>query len=338
MTERCFNLVKKKTMILVLCLVITFTYLLPVTVYASDENNCTVVRVGYYTSNNFQEGASDSEVKSGYSYEYLRGIACYSGWKYEYVYGEWADLYEQFINGEIDIMAGMSKTEEREELMYFPQYEMGNESYYLYKHDNDSEITGSDLSTLSGKKIGGIKNNAMTSCLKAWAAENNLDLEIVEYDGFSERDAAFEKNEIAGSVSTDNNVSSESGRSAVAKIGEMPYYLAVTKKRPDLIRELNEALMKLNGVEPYFIQDLQYHYFGNTIISNTLTVEENNWIQMHPVLNVGYFENYMPYSGIDRDGNATGLLTDVVILQWCRLVLIWHLSEGMMMIRFRLLQ
>ena len=50
-----------------------------------------VIRVGYYQSHNFQEGMSDEEMKSGYSYEYLQNIANYTGWTYEYVYGDWPE-------------------------------------------------------------------------------------------------------------------------------------------------------------------------------------------------------------------------------------------------------
>lgn len=56
------------------------------------------VKVGYYFSHNFQEGTDDNSPKSGYSYEYLQKLASYTGWKYEYVYGEWSDLFEQLKN------------------------------------------------------------------------------------------------------------------------------------------------------------------------------------------------------------------------------------------------
>lgn len=100
----------------------------------------------------FQEGSSDEDVKRGYGYEYLRKVACYSGWRYEYVYGKWAELYERFLAGEIDIMAGVSKLEEREDYFLFPDYKKGIEGYYLYKHEEDREIVSEAPSTLSGKK------------------------------------------------------------------------------------------------------------------------------------------------------------------------------------------
>ena len=279
---------------------------------AEAEREHPVVRVGYFANENFQEGLSDDAVKSGYTYEYLRKIAYYSGWKYDYVYGEWYDLFEQLKRGEIDIMAGISRTEEREEFIAFPDYEMGREIYYLYKHESDTEISGDNLSAFSDKKIGGIKDTMMVACLRSWAKENNINLEIIEYSGFTAEKKAFDDGEIDGLVETDYNISADSGRIPVIKIGESPYYLAVTKTREDLLEELNDAIAKLNRVEPYFLQKLQYNYYGDSAANNMLTEDEQRWIDKHSVINVGYFESYMPYSGTDSDGNATGLLTDVM--------------------------
>lgn len=64
------------------------------------------VKVGYYSSHNFQEGSGDQEYKSGYSYEYLQKVASYTGWCYEYVYGSWADLYQQLLSGDIASYSG----------------------------------------------------------------------------------------------------------------------------------------------------------------------------------------------------------------------------------------
>ncbi len=46
-----------------------------------------IVKVGWYSSDMFQEGMSDDEKKSGYAYDYLQKISDYTNWKYEYVYG-----------------------------------------------------------------------------------------------------------------------------------------------------------------------------------------------------------------------------------------------------------
>ncbi len=56
---------------------------------ASDSEG-EVVRVGYYENDVFQEGAGEGEVKSGYAYEYYRKLSEYTGWEYQYVYGDFS--------------------------------------------------------------------------------------------------------------------------------------------------------------------------------------------------------------------------------------------------------
>lgn len=270
------------------------------------------VRVGYYQSKSFQEGASEGEEKSGYSYEYLQKISYYTGWKYEYVYGGWSEIYEQFIRGEIDVMAGLSEAEDREGLMCFPQCAMGSEGYYIYRHDADDTIRSATPSTLNGKRIGVVRNTLMARSLEEWAAGNGASPVCVEFDSFDACNDAFYRGALDCVVATDNNVFPGSAMAPVAKIGEEPYYLAVAAERPDLLEELDGALVMMNEVEPYVLETLQHAYFGNSVISKQLSDREEDWLRTHAELRVGYFDNYMPYCGTDGDGSATGVMTDVL--------------------------
>lgn len=101
------------------------------------------VRVGWYNSERFQEGEAEQGRKSGYSYEYLQDVANYTGWEYEYVSGGWSELYDALVDGEIDLLAGLSYTEERSSLINYPAYEMGLESYYIYKKAGNEETAAS---------------------------------------------------------------------------------------------------------------------------------------------------------------------------------------------------
>ena len=189
---------------------------------------------------------------------------------------------------------------------------MGVEGYYLYKHEDESEITGKDPSSLSGKRIGAIKNTTMAHSLRSWLAEHPVDAEIIEFDGFEAEQAAFDRREIDAFVEMDFNISTGSGRTPVVKVGQLPYYLAVTGKRPELLEELNAALATLNEVEPYFRQNLQYANYRNSLVSHMLSEPEQAWVREHAVIRVGYFDEYLPYCGSDREGNAAGLMTDVL--------------------------
>ena len=117
-----------------LCLLIAFVWMslvsCPHAVNAADGTE-QVVRVGYYPRKDFQEGTSDGTPKSGYAYEYLQQIASYTGWRYEYVYGEWDELYQKLEDGEIDLMAGVSYSKEREKKISYPEYDMLKETFYI---------------------------------------------------------------------------------------------------------------------------------------------------------------------------------------------------------------
>ena len=111
--------------IVVLCIGIAVG--MPQRIFAQTEETVTI---GYYEKQGFQEGCSDTAVKSGYSYEYVQKIASYTGWQYTYVYGTWEELYQKLLDGEIDLLAGVSYKQEREQEISYPAMEMINETIF----------------------------------------------------------------------------------------------------------------------------------------------------------------------------------------------------------------
>ena len=98
----------------VLCLLTAFIagFSMPFAVMADEEKDKgKVVRVGVHEDPFFITDKYGR--KSGYSYEYQRKIAAYTGWTYEYVEGSWSDLLEKLKKGEIDLMSDVSFSEVR---------------------------------------------------------------------------------------------------------------------------------------------------------------------------------------------------------------------------------
>lgn len=84
------------------------------------------VKIGYYTGDTaFQDGFTDGERKSGYAYDFYTTISELVGWKYEYVYGSRAEIMEKLKSGEVDIVAGVHKTESLLKNMLFSESDMG---------------------------------------------------------------------------------------------------------------------------------------------------------------------------------------------------------------------
>ena len=147
------------SLLIAVCLILSMTAPIP----AHAEGTKTV-RVGYYENEIFQEGAQEGAVKSGFAYEYYRKLAEYTGWKYEYVYGSFSDLYQMLLDGEIDLLAGLALKEDRIGLIGYPDAAMGHESYNLVKHENDTEISVDPI-TLDGKRIG-VMESALVDALR----------------------------------------------------------------------------------------------------------------------------------------------------------------------------
>ena len=103
-----------RRVLLAACAVMLLFLALPA---AFAETGPETVRVGYYENEVFQEGAREGAVKTGYAYEYYRKLSEYTGWKYEYVYGGFGELYQMLLDGKIDLLAGLAWREERASLI-----------------------------------------------------------------------------------------------------------------------------------------------------------------------------------------------------------------------------
>ena len=152
------------------------------------------VRVGYYQNEVFQEGASDKAVKSGYAYEYYRKLSEYTGWNYEYIYGDFVTVYNMLLNGDVDLVAGLAYTESRSHLISYPDKPQGTEQYSLVKHQGDDTIT-TNTTTLNGKSIG-VLDSAIKVALENFLEEKNITANVVTFSDYDALLEAFDKREV----------------------------------------------------------------------------------------------------------------------------------------------
>ena len=299
---------------ILLCLVAIFACLLGVSkivaVSPAEANSEKIVRVGYFEEEGFQMGASDDAVKSGYGYDYLQNIKVLTDWKYEYVYGPFGDLYNKFLNGEIDLLAELGYTPERTAIMNFPDAPMGSSQYMFFKRAADETITA-EPESFSGKKIGAL-TSVQVNVAKKYLASHNVSAEVVVFYDMKERDEALKSGKIDAMLAEGYNYFNDMGFEICQEGGSTNFYLTVTKSRPDLLEDLNRAQHKLFQENPNFINDLSKKWFKRTIATTNLSKEERKWLAEHDTFVVGYLNNYLPYSAKDSDGNVTGLVKDVV--------------------------
>ena len=169
-----------------ICLALCFflgILLLPVPAFAAEPQGQTV-RVGAFeeTYNRVNENGE----RSGYGYEYLQNIAGYAGWTYEYVTSSWDDCFTRLENGEIDVLGGISYTEERARDMLFSDSPMGEEKYYIYTDSANTQLSGANLDSFDGKSIGVLLDHIPESVLVAWESRYGLQMRHVNISSTEE--------------------------------------------------------------------------------------------------------------------------------------------------------
>ena len=267
------------------------------------------VRVGWFESSFNRTDRSGR--RSGYAYEYQQKIAAYTGWRYEYVNGSWADLLEMLMNGEIDLLSDVSYAPEREEYMFFSDLPMGTEEYNLFIAPDNQNIISNGPGSVDGKKVGVNKGSIQKTLFLEWEKENHIQTELIELTtDENESLRMLEEGELDAYVTVDSFTDPDR-TTPVFKIGSSDYYFAVSKEQPELVDQLNLAMSRIQDENRYFNQQMFEKYMRGSGINRFLTLEEQSWLSEHGPIRVGYQDNCLAFCASDKiTGQLTGALKD----------------------------
>lgn len=285
--------------------------LAPLTVSAKEDPDNTV-RIGVFeeTYNTVNEKGE----RSGYGYEYLQNIAGYSGWTYEYVTSSWADCFAQLENGEIDILGGISYTEDRAESMLFSDLPMGEEKYYIYADASDTDLSAADIHSFDGKNIGVLKDHIPEDVLNEWEIKYGVHMQHINISSTEEILDKLESQEIDCFVSLEESRWDEVSISPVTYIGNSDIYFVINKNRPDIKDTLDSAMRRIRDDNPFYTDDLYKRYLsaqGSAFLSK----EEKEWLAQHGAIKIGYLNNDTGVSAVNPStGELSGVITDYVNL------------------------
>lgn len=279
---------------------------------AVQSEHLKTVRVGYLIFDGYQKGR-DGEPKSGYGYEYLQKVAYYAGWRYEYVYGEFNELLEKLARGEIDLMGDLSYTPERAQQINFAAEEQGREAYYLFVHKDNPKVDINNIQTMNGLRIGVARGTVQTGMVRDWLTKQGITAQVIEYDSGDERRADMAAGKLDATVSP-NIVSSVAYNWVVAaRVGNSPFYYGVSKSRPDLLVDLNDAMLQIHRADWYYNERVYLKYYSQSSVASTyLLPQEQAWLNKHPEIKIGYLSYAYPYCSTDSDGKPQGILFEFI--------------------------
>ena len=299
----------RKSVCALLSLLLLLSAVLPVKA-AAETAPVKVVRVGSFEDTfNY---CNEKGARKGYGYELLETLSGYTGWQFEYVTCDWSDCFEKLENGEIDIMGGISYTEDRAEEMLFSDEPMGEEKYYLYADLSRADISASDFKTLDGKKIGVVMGTEPEVMLTEWEEKHGIKTKHVNISNNEDVKQKLANHKIDCFVSLEESYWAELGISTITRVGKSSIYYVFNKDRSDLKEELDNAMHALDEEAPFYTADLCKKYFSLDY-KPILTGEEKAWLKEHGAIRMGFLTSDSGVSTYDpATGEITGTITDYI--------------------------
>lgn len=311
------RLAKAATAIFALVFLISACF--PASALALSEARRTelkTVRVAYFTDNGFCR-VDENGVRSGYGYEYLQYMLPYVNWKYEYVGAgkSWSELVQMFENGEIDILAPTTLTQDRQQKYEFSSRPIMYTYNVLAVSDGDPvPFVSGEYATYNGMRVGVLKDSRRIDDFKEFAANKGFTYELVEFETVQARADALSEGGIIDAY-LDSTVNDHSNVRILDKFTSQPDYLAVLKGNTELIDEANYALEQINVYYPELADDLTAKYFSDSdsgrphfnnaeleYIAQCNEVGEVFYASVHP--------DNAPYSYFEN-GEAKGIIADI---------------------------
>ena len=308
-TSETMQTLMRKSVCAMLCLLLLLSAVLPVKA-AAETAPVKVVRVGSFEDTfNY---CNEKGARKGYGYELLQTLSGYTGWQFEYVTCDWSDCFEKLENGEIDIMGGISYTEDRAEKMLFSDEPMGEEKYYLYADLSRADISASNFKTLNGKKVGVLMGTEPEVMLTEWEKKYGIKTQHVNISNNEDVQQKLANHEIDCFVSLEESLWAELGISTITRVGKSSIYYVLNKDRSDLKEELDNAMRALDEEAPFYTADLCKKYFSLDY-KPILTGEEKAWLRKHGAIRMGFLTSDSGVSTFDpATGEITGTITDYI--------------------------
>lgn len=273
------------------------------------EQETKTVKIGFYLLSGFHEYDLEGN-PIGYDVSYLEKIAEYTGWNYEFVdVKDWVEAVQFLEEGKIDLLAPAQFTEERSTKFLFSAYSIGTEYSALMTLPENKELTYEGFTQFNGIKVGCVESFIMNEDFLKYAKKNNFEPNLIFYQNSIEMTQALEQGEVDAILG--NLYMAQDNKKILVKFAPSPYYYMANKDNNLLIDELNDALEQLKTLEPFFEEQLNERFYSNISVV-PYTAKELEYIKNAPVFYVGFSKQREPLSYIDDQGNAAGIIIELM--------------------------
>lgn len=283
---------------------------------AEESQEEIVLKVAFPQVAGFTETDEDGD-RHGIVVDYLNEIAKYTGWKYEYIDADAAEVVDDFLAGKYDLMGGNYYQEGFEKYFGYPNYNLGYTKSLLLARRDDESIRLYDWKSMKGKTIG-VYDRAQANIrqLEDFLSRNSIECNLRYFTREESIDDTFyyylENGEI--DMLLGNNAESGSSFRVVAAFDSQPHFIVTKPDDQELLDGLNMALGKIMDSNPNFAKERYDANFPDSgIASIYLNKGEKEYIDRKQTVEVAVVKNWHPLYCADSKGELhNGIIADVL--------------------------
>lgn len=279
---------------------------------AQADEKILSARVGYYEDGDYMSRGRSSEY-IGFNIEFLQKVAKFGGMRYEMVDGgSWENSWHQLLEGSVDLLPAVYRTEEREKEVLFSNLPMGTLYVTLNVRADDKRYDYEDFSSFQGMRVGIIRGSKDGERFRSYCEEFGVKPVIVPYAETQALLKALEDGTLDGVAIT--HLGRSSTFRSVAQFSPEPVYVAVTKGRPDVLARLDAAMNAIALRDPNYMMRLYDKYFAvSTAQQPVFTKEEYALLKEKDVIIAAYDPSWAPLEYTDPEtGMFAGVTSDLL--------------------------
>ncbi len=297
-----------------------FLCIFSITINTTSATAQRTVRVAYLSEMFGFYTMEENGGYSGYNYDYLMNIAQHTNWKIEFVEISEGSVtasilkaFDMLEAGELDLVGPLSPTESD-----YENFEVSNRNYGVYRYNiysarNNYAVTEDNYF---------LQDSISIALVESFTDLNSKFIQLTEARGLT-YDITYVKthqdsidmllNEDVETILNLDMSSNAQYLDYLTTVDRIPFYFASTKGNTDLIAELDEAIRKVEIIEPDIHQILLEKYFGIRYEGNFLfTDEEKAQLENKNSFKVGLLRDMPPYQFINDKGENAGITIEVM--------------------------
>ncbi len=267
-----------------------------------SENNTILIGYQVATDLIIDEANTGNE---GISYEILKKIEEKTNLTFDFVEVK-GDIFNSLRNNEVDMIGLYFKSPERESEFLYAEKAFNTVISGLATKGNQG-VFYDDPQSINGKTVAAYYGSPAVPALDQYLEENNISVEYkyASLDRFLDLDADY--------YIMASSVESPELYYTILNLMVSETYLVTNYENADIMNIINEAYNEISIEEGFYIRELldKYNHDAVNLTHRGLTREECKILQQRP-LQVGFIENHQPFTYKDENGNAAGVLVELM--------------------------